>query len=109
MALVAIYLNALATLGIVYDHELSSFQKISQLLFVWLVPIFGAAFILFLVYQHSPNGIPRSWIPWPISWLIFGKVPEPNKNREILGGDEYGSGHGISEYTEGGDGSGDGD
>ena len=33
-AFIAVYLNGLATLGVVYDHELSLFQKTSQLLFV---------------------------------------------------------------------------
>ena len=33
---------------------------------------------------------------------LAGKESKPNENRESPGGDEYGMGHGISEYTEGG-------
>jgi hypothetical protein len=109
VVLIVVYANAIATLGVVYDHELNSFQKIVQLLFVWLVPVFGASFVLHFVYEHSPDSIPKSWIPWPIRWLIFGKERKPNPNRDDFGFDD---GHirlnDASDFGAADDGGGDG-
>ena len=87
LGLLALYGNVLASLGVVYDPNLRRTQKTGQLLFVWLSPVLGASLVLYLVYQHSLHAIPRSLVPWPISWIIFGKDPTPNPLRDDKGSD----------------------
>lgn len=71
--IVLLWLNFLAMLSIKYDATLEKVQKIGQSIFVWLIPYIGASLVLKFVYEHSPEAIPRSWIPWPFKNMIFGK------------------------------------
>lgn len=80
--LMLLWLNALATLAIKHDHTLAPFQKIAQLIFVWLIPFLGASVVLHIVYDHSPEAIPKAWIPWPFKNLIYGKPIKPNRDRD---------------------------
>jgi len=80
--ILCLWLNVLATVAIRYDKTLESFQVKAQTVVVWLVPVFGAAFILHLVWQQYPDAIPKSWIPWPFKRLIFGKKMTRNRNRD---------------------------
>ena len=82
VALITIWLNILATLAIRHDHTLDSFQKNSQFILVWLIPIFGSSIVLHLIFNHSPEAVPHSWIPWPLRTLIFGRTIKNNKDRE---------------------------
>jgi len=77
-----LWLNTLATLAVKYDHTLDKTQKIAQLFIVWLAPFIGAGFFLHLVFAHSPEAIPRNWIPWPFKKMFFGSPLPPNKNRD---------------------------
>lgn len=104
--LTLLWLNVLATISVKYDHELNSFQRNSQYIIIWLIPFFGASTVLFFVYQHSPDAIPKGWIPWPFKSLIFGTPIKSNKNRGS--GSEYDSAGG-SGNDGGGDGGGGGD
>ena len=81
-AAILLWLNALATLAVKYDHTLDKTQKIAQSFIVWLVPFIGAGLILHLVSEHYPQAIPRNWIPWPFKKMIFGSSAKPNKNRD---------------------------
>lgn len=96
------------TLAIKYDHTLDRFQKLSQLLFVWLIPIFGASFVIHLVYDHSPEAIPKNWIPWPFKTLIYGKPIKRNNNRDNNEMEPSGERHHHRDST-GGDSGGGGD
>ena len=77
----AVWLNIIATISVRHDSTLQTGQRIAQYLFVWVIPFFGASFIIHLIFDHSPEIIPRNWIPWPFKKLIYGKEIEPNKNR----------------------------
>ena len=77
---IAIWLSVLASLAIYCDKELTLFQRYSQWAIVWLIPFLGASFVLHLVYDHSPEAIPESWIPWPFKSLIYGKRITRNEN-----------------------------
>lgn len=80
-----LWLNVLATLAVRYDKELSSFQRKAQMIVVWVVPFIGAGIILRIVYDHKPDAIPRSWIPFGFRNLIYGKPDSPNENRDDIG------------------------
>ena len=77
-----LWLNLLASVAVRYDKYLSSFQRKAQMIFVWTVPFIGAGFVLRIVYDHFPNAIPRSWIPFGFRNLIYGKPIPANKNRD---------------------------
>jgi len=81
-AIVLLWLNFIAMLSIKYDPTLSKFQKNAQLIFIWIIPLIGASFIIHLVYEHSPEAIPKSWIPWPFKKMIYGKSIKSNRNRD---------------------------
>ena len=85
-----VWLNLLATLAVRHDNTLEPFQKTAQLFIVWLVPLFGASIVLRLVFDHSPDAIPLSWIPWPFKGLIASKSIKPNKIRDDNEIDYYG-------------------
>ena len=76
-----LWLTILGCIATSYDTTLDSFQRKAQILLVLLVPYFGAGFILHLVNMHSPDIIPKSWVPWPLNALVFGKDRSKNKNR----------------------------
>ena len=76
-----LWLSVLATIAVRYDRTLNTFQKNAQTIFVWLVPIFGGAFVLHLIWEHHPDAIPKSWIPWPFKKIIYGKAAPSYKNR----------------------------
>ena len=77
-----VWVNILATIAVRYDQTLNAFQKNAQSLFIWLIPIIGSGFILKLVFEHSPDAIPKKWIPWPFKGMVYGKQKKPNKNRD---------------------------
>lgn len=79
---IILWLNILATIAVKCDYTVNNTQRVMQMFFVWLVPFLGASVVLRLVYQYSPNTIPRSWIPWPFKKIIYGKPIKANKNRE---------------------------
>ena len=97
---IILWLNLLATISVKYDHELTSFQRNSQYIIIWFIPFLGASTVIFFVYQHSPNAIPKGWIPWPFKALIFGTQIKSNKNKgsssgyDSAGGSEYDGGGG---------------
>ena len=76
-----LWLSVLAVIAVRYDRTLNAFQKNAQTIFVWLMPIFGGSLVLHLVWQHYPDAIPKSWIPWPFKKVIYGKAAPRNKNR----------------------------
>jgi hypothetical protein len=41
LAAFIVYLNILASVSLVKSNDLSVFQKVSQFVFVWLIPIIG--------------------------------------------------------------------
>ena len=96
-----LWLNLLATFALRYDATLDRFQKVAQTIIVWLVPCFGAAFVLHLIWQQYPDAIPRHWIPWPFKGMIYGKpyLPNPNSDEDswgiAAGSDRRDSGPGI--------------
>jgi hypothetical protein len=71
-AAVLLWLNFLAMLSVRYDPTLDKYQKIGQSIIVWLIPYIGSSLVLKFVYEHSPEAIPRSWIPWPFKKMVFG-------------------------------------
>lgn len=75
------WLNMLASFAVRHDATLEWFQKVAQIVLVWLVPFLGSAFVLHLIWQQYPSAIPKAWIPWPFKKMIFGKSPPPNPNR----------------------------
>jgi len=80
--LILLWLNAIATIAIKYDQTLESFQKKAQTVFVWLIPFVGSSFVLHMVFQHSPEAIPKKLIPWPFKQAIYGKRANSNLNPE---------------------------
>ena len=76
------WLTILGCIAAKYDSTLNEFQSKAQIAVSILVPYFGAVLVLYLVSQHSPDVIPRKWIPWPFSLVIFGKQRARNKNRD---------------------------
>lgn len=69
---VLIGLNILASLAIRYDYTQDESQAIFPLIFVWSVPYFGAYFVLKIIYEYTPDIIPKYWIPWPFKHVIYG-------------------------------------
>lgn len=79
---ILLWVNILGTIALKNDLTLESFQRYPQLVVVWLIPYFGAALILHLLNQQSPQAIPRKLVPWPLKSWIFGKERPKNKNRD---------------------------
>jgi len=103
-----VWLVALGSFAVIYDSTLDTLQKTSQIIICWVIPIIGATFILHLIWQHYPDVIPRSWVPWPFKGMVFGKPSKPNQNRDENEGpaiDGYRDiHHGSSHDFGGGDG-----
>jgi uncharacterized membrane protein YcgQ (UPF0703/DUF1980 family) len=108
-----VWINILASIAVHHDHTLETFQKNAQFIIIWLIPIFGASFVLRLVFDHSPEAIPKTWIPWPLKSLIYGKPIKAYKNRDDHEIDTYpGRSRSNSDFggdASGGDGGGGGD
>ena len=82
LLLVYFWLGFLASIAIHCDETLVPVQRVVQWITAWLFPFIGSSFILHLVFQHSPEAIPRTWIPWPFKSLIFGKYVHPSRDRD---------------------------
>lgn len=110
---IIVWVNILATIAVRYDQTLNTFQRNSQSLFIWFVPIIGASFILKLVFEHSPDAIPKGWILWPLKGMIYGKPMKPNINRDDRETDGvYDRSRGNNDFggdSSGGEGGGGGD
>ena len=100
-----VWLNGLASISVKYDHSLKPFARLAQYLIIWAFPFIGASTVLYFVFDHSPEAIPKNWIPWPFKTMIFGTSINPNKNRDDMG--SYGGGTYSSYDGDGGDGGGD--
>ena len=72
----------LGIIAVKHDDTIDSFQKKAQIIIVLIVPLFGAALVLHLVYQHAPEAIPKRLIPWPLRSLVLGKKIPRNRNRD---------------------------
>ncbi|MCG8429293.1 MAG: hypothetical protein MI754_18225 [Chromatiales bacterium] len=81
-ALIYLWLALLGSVAARYDSTLDPFQRKAQMAIAWLIPFFGAALVLHLVQQHSPDAIPRSLMPWPFRSLIYGKPRPRHKERD---------------------------
>lgn len=104
--LALVRLNFLATIAVKYGHTLQSFQRNSQFIIIWLIPFLGASTVLYFVCEHSPQAIPKKWVPWPFRSLIFGRQIAPGRNRAGVDGDSGTSGFNF--HNDGGaDGGGD--
>ena len=76
-----VWLAFMASVAIYCDNTLELFQRYFQWTIAWVIPLIGASFVLHLVYEHSPEAIPKKWIPWPFKGMIFGKPAKPNEYR----------------------------
>ena len=104
--LVWLWLTILGIIVVNYDSTLDSFQRNAQIVIAVVFPFFGAALILHLVNQHSPDVIPKKWIPWPLRSLIFGKPRPRNKIRDSNenSGIDLAISHSQHSHTDGGGG-----
>ena len=88
---VALYLNALATMAIWADPTLGTSQKYIQMLLVWLIPFVGSCLVLRLTFSIFPHSKLRSKIPWGFRGMILGRskvIQSPDNSIE----EYYGSG-----------------
>lgn len=68
-----VYLNILASVSLLKSNDLSVFQKVSQLMFVWLIPIIGSKLVLNMLSEAEPES--TEWVPrMAHGWLIIGSV-----------------------------------
>lgn len=67
------YLNILASVSLVKSVDLTAFQKISQFIFMWLIPIIGSKLVLNMLSEAEPES--TEWVPrMAHGWLIIGNV-----------------------------------
>ena len=102
-SIIALWLNVLATIAVRCDATIDDIQRTAQMFFVWLIPFIGASVVLHIVYQYSPNTIPRSWIPWPFKNIIYGAPIKDNLNRDDREKDETIRRNTGSSFDSGGD------
>jgi hypothetical protein len=69
-AVVAVYLNVLATAMLLKTDVLDPFQRYAQMAAAWLIPVFGAIFILRMAVETDPDSVPLKWIPHPFRSII---------------------------------------
>jgi len=105
LLIILIYLCIIATLCAQLDPDLEPIQKWGQTIVVWLVPFFGACFILHIVGHHSPEVTARFYIPWPFKNLVANtqlrssnekfdneEIPGIHVGRDIGGSGGFGGG-----------------
>lgn len=56
--LLAVYLDIVATVSLWRTISLNRFQKIAQVVIVWVVPYLGAWLILYLMAREEPEAVP---------------------------------------------------
>jgi hypothetical protein len=71
VALAVLLSDLLATVSLIRTDQLNRFQKIAQVIIVWLVPFVGAWLVLHLIGQSDRKAI-LEWVPnTAISEYIF--------------------------------------
>jgi hypothetical protein len=83
LAVLWLYANVLASIGILRDHELSRSMRLLRLVFVWCVPLLGAVLSLRVSSEESPYLLPsRRWL-WPFLTLLSDR-PESFSGNEVI-------------------------
>jgi len=72
--LLALYLNILATFTVFQDTTLQTTQRISQIVFIWIVPFICSLLFMHLSYQLNPKFVPLWLVPWPFRKIIMGRA-----------------------------------
>lgn len=68
-----VYLNLLSTVSLIKAKDLTGLQKLGQVLFSWLIPLFGAKFVLHMLSESEPKS--TKWIPHiGHGWLIIANT-----------------------------------
>lgn len=81
LLIVWLWITLLAIVALVRDELLEPFQRKAQIVLVLIIPLLGALLVLYLVNQHSPEAIPKSFLSWPLKFILFSKSAPKNKNR----------------------------
>lgn len=68
-----LWVTVLSVLCLFLDPDLEPVQRWGQMVVVILLPFIGAAIVLKLVNDHSPEVINRFYIPWPLRSLVLDK------------------------------------
>lgn len=71
VALLAVYMTAVAWFAIFSDETLSGFQRIAQSLLAFVVPVLGPVAVLHFA-SPLPDNI-RQLVPWPFRSMVAGK------------------------------------
>jgi uncharacterized membrane protein YgcG len=100
-----LWIDTLSILCLFLDPELEPIQRWGQTVFIILIPFFGAALVLKLVKDHSPDVIGRFYIPWPFRGLVEDK-PLRNSGTGARSGTFIGQGGFDGGGSDGGGGSG---
>ena len=91
-----LYLNFLSTVSLIKAKDLIAFQKLGQLLFSWLIPLFGAKLVLRMLSESEPES--TKWIPHiGHGWLIIA-----NSYHDSLEGNDNFSSSDVSSGDAGG-------
>ena len=64
-------LNLIVMIGVLRDPGLSIFQKTGQILIIWLLPVIGAAGVLFFLGQNHTRAEMRSLVPFPFHMVGY--------------------------------------
>jgi len=80
---VLIYFNAVASIVTTKESSLSRPEKISRIIFIWLVPIFGFSLALRFSYQAEESEFHSMLVPKLVAnWLYDESTRPSNKNRD---------------------------
>lgn len=63
--------NLIVTVGVLRDAGLSALQKTVQLLIIWILPVIGAALVLFFLGQNHTRAEMRSLVPSPFHMVGY--------------------------------------
>jgi hypothetical protein len=88
-AVLVIYLNIAASIGLFRTKDLNRFQKWCQYVIVWLLPYIGARLVLTLLRETDPSSAPRSML----GYRIFGMIETAETRNSAWAGDDSHSTH----------------
>lgn len=88
LAIVAVYLTALAWFALFSDDAMPLLQRVAQGIFAFLIPILGPLTVL-----HFASPLPGNMgrlVPWPFRSIVAGKPMRKSAgNQEFIDGENH--------------------
>lgn len=89
VAVLAVYLAALATWTLRRDLTLNTYGRVARTILAWIIPVGMAVAVLRSSAELSPDSLPPERFLKPVRWLIQVPARRPNNLADEVAGEGH--------------------